>query len=570
MGAGALELPVRLPIWHNPKVPSEEPALEDPDGSAGRGSARVRPWRRSMRATLFGLAFLAVLGAIGYQHSRLLAQPEEILLNVVPDDAFYYYQIARHFAAGDGSTFDGTNRASGYHPGWMALLVPLAAAWPSPSVLLRAALSLEFLLHAATAFALIGLFRRYTSPGLALIGGLCWLANPLAILLCLQGVESALYALALVVLLRTVARFVAEPGESLALHVQLGAALAFCFWARTEAGILAVLTLLAAPALKGLPWRRCLRSALEIGVVFTALVLPWFVFCWVATGSPWQSSGAIKLLWGDLFLGVLDFGERIGHALSFVGVKWLSSPWTPTMASPLQKINTFTWAAKLPALLGLLAIGRKPVNRPALFGSVWLLAAMVSTGLVYGLFHWEIQIWYFAQPALLIFVMTYVWIARLGVEPTRLRLFFSRALPALLLALSLYEAQSFYQHPPSLYPWQFQFLISQGQFENLVPPGQAIGCFNAGIPAFYSHRQVINLDGLVNSTVLPYYRAHRFDQYLAEHGIHYIADVQPVLDRTAKFMQHPLRLHPIAAMPLKGWYSPYRYLWQVEAGVGGP
>lgn len=564
MGGEAAELPGRPPICHNPSVPLDEPALDGPGGSAGRGRGRVRPW---VWATLFGFAFVAVLGAVAYGHARLLAQPEELLLNVVPDDAFYYLQIARHFAAGDGSTFDGENRASGYHPGWMALLVPVAAIWPSPATLLRAALALEFLLHAATAFALIGLLRRYTSPGLALVGGLCWLANPLAILLCLQGVESALYALALVLMLRAAERFVTEPGESLALHVKLGAALAFCFYARTEAGILAVLTFVAAPLLKGLPWRRALRSAVELAALFTVLVLPWFLFCWVATGSPWQSSGAIKLLWGDRFLGVLDFGTRIGNAFSFVGVKWLSSPWIPTVASPL-KISTFTWAAKVPALLGLLVIGRKSVNRPVLFWSVWLLAAMVATGLVYGLFHWEIQIWYFTQPAILLFVLTYVWIARLAIEPTRLRLVFSRALPLLLLGMSLYEARSLYQHPPNLYPWQFQFLVSQGQFENLIPPGEPIGCFNAGIPAFYSRRQVINLDGLVNSTVLPYYREHRFDQYLAEHGIHYIADVQPALERTAKFMQKPLRLHPIAAIPLKGWYAPHRFLWQVDAGAG--
>ena len=546
-------------------MPSEESALDGPAGPAVRARARSRPW---VRTVLFGLAFSAVAAGLGYGHARVLAQPEQLLLNVVPDDAFYYLQIARHFAAGDGSTFDGTNRASGYHPGWMALLVPVAAAWPAPATLLRAALALEFLLHAATAFALIGLLRRYTSPGLALVGGLCWLANPLAILLCLQGVESALYAFALVLMLRAVARFVSDPGTSLALHLQLAAALALCFYARTEAGILAVLTFAAAPLLKGLPRRPALLSAVKLGAAFTAMVLPWFLFCWAATGSPFQSSGAIKFLWGDRYLGEFDLGERLGHAFSFVGVKWLASPWVPTVASPLA-ISTFTWAAKIPALLGLLVIGRKSENRPVLLGSVWLLAAMIATGLVYGLFHWEIQIWYFTQPAVLLFVLTYVWLARLVVEPTRLRRAIGFALPALLLGLSLYEARSLYQNPPNLYPWQFQFLVSQRQFEDLLPPGEPIGCFNAGIPAFYGRRQVINLDGLVNSTVLPYYRERRFDRYLAEHGIHYIADVQPVLDRTAKFMQQPLRLHPIAAMPLDGWYAPYRYLWEVEAGAAG-
>ncbi len=555
-------------------MPPEEPALdvaeetaraEDRPGSDPPTPPRSAPGRTRRLSLLGVLAFFAVLLGVGYQQARLITQPEEVLLELVPDDAFYYLQIARHFAAGDGSTFDGENRASGYHPGWMALLVPVAAAQPASPWLLRSALALSFLFHAAAAFASIGLMRRFTTPGLAIVGGICWLLNPFALLLSLQGVESALYAFALVVLLRTAARFVAAETASSRLHLALAGALAFCFYARTEAGILAVVTFVAAPALRGMSWREILRSAFRLGLLFTLLVLPWFLFCWMATGSPWQSSGAAKWLWGDRALGDLGFGARLGHALSFLGLDWLQSAWRITAASPLEKLHTFTWAATVPALLALFAIGRGKAHRPLLFATLWLLAATLATGLVYGLFHSEFQIWYYTQPALFLFLLTFLWIARLAEEPRRLRRFLGVALPAVLLALSFVEAGLFYRFPRSLYPWQFQFLTSQHEFEKLVPAGEPIGCFNAGIPAFYSRGRVINLDGLVNSTVLPYYRARRFDRYLLDHGIHYIADVQPVLARTAKFMESPLRLHPIAAVELKGWYAPYRFLWQVGA-----
>src|SRR4051794_32158937 len=117
-----------------------------------------------IRKALWAAGFAAVLLGVAAGHAMFLSRPVVWLLGIVPDDAFYYLQTARHLAAGHGSTFDGIHTTSGYHPGWMILLVPLAAALPEPVSLLRAALALELLLHAATAVALIGLFRRFTSP----------------------------------------------------------------------------------------------------------------------------------------------------------------------------------------------------------------------------------------------------------------------------------------------------------------------------------------------------------------------------------------------------------------------
>src|SRR5205823_7710580 len=128
--------------------------------------------------------------SVAFGHVALLSRPVPWLLGIVPDDAFYYFQIARHLARGDGSTFDGVHAASGYHPGWMALLVPVSMVLRGPDAFLRGALAMQFLLHAATALALVGFLRRFTSPVVASIGGLCWLANPWALFFSLQGVEA--------------------------------------------------------------------------------------------------------------------------------------------------------------------------------------------------------------------------------------------------------------------------------------------------------------------------------------------------------------------------------------------
>ncbi len=528
------------------------------------------PSLAASRRAFFVAAFAAVSIGLACGHASLLSRPVPWLVGVVPDDAFYYLQIARHIAAGHGSTFDGVHPASGYHPGWMALLVPIAAALPSPASLLRGALALELLLHAATGVVLIGLFRRFMSPGLAVIGALCWLANPFALYLSLHGVESALYTLSLVLVLRAACNFVAAEPLALRPHLQLGGALALCFLARTEAGILAVVTIAGIailPALRGSPpWgRRGLRSALLVGVTFTACTLPWFLYCRAETGSPWQSSGVAKALWAGLSLDPLTVSERLAHALDVVGRLWLVAPWIGTRGLPFE--GTFVCAAMVPAAVGLLLAVRRPrEDLPLLAWTGWLLGATTLTGLVYGLFYRDIPTWYRAQPALLLFVIAYLWIARAAAATagSRWGVVFGRGVPLLLLALSLAAAGSFYRQPPIPYPWQRGYYSSQAAFEKLVPAGEAIGCFNAGIPAFFSRRRIVNLDGLVNSSVLPYFRARNFDRYFGDEDIRYIADDAGSLERAAGFMRRPLRLRPLASVPLQGGFATRRWLWRVE------
>jgi len=68
-------------------------------------------------------------------------------LTLTVDDSFYYFGIARHVAAGDGLTFGGVEPTSGFHPLWLALLVPFAPllrAAPEESV--RLVLTVQVLL----------------------------------------------------------------------------------------------------------------------------------------------------------------------------------------------------------------------------------------------------------------------------------------------------------------------------------------------------------------------------------------------------------------------------------------
>lgn len=45
----------------------------------------------------------------------------QALDNIFMDDAFYYFGIAQHLAAGMGSTFGGVDMTNGYHPLWLLI-----------------------------------------------------------------------------------------------------------------------------------------------------------------------------------------------------------------------------------------------------------------------------------------------------------------------------------------------------------------------------------------------------------------------------------------------------------------
>ena len=57
---------------------------------------------------------------------RTISGPLDQLLLVVPDDAFYYLQIARNLVETGRSTADGFSVTNGYHPLWMAIEAVLA------------------------------------------------------------------------------------------------------------------------------------------------------------------------------------------------------------------------------------------------------------------------------------------------------------------------------------------------------------------------------------------------------------------------------------------------------------
>ena len=524
---------------------------------------------------IFGLATLALLlfGVF------IISRPVLWLLGVVGDDAFYYLLTARHLAASGVSTFDGIHLTNGYHPGWMLLMTLCAKLFPGRDALLRACLAVSFLFQFVTGLLLTAAIRRCVSSFWAWTAGAFWLVGPLSLYLSMEGVEASLYSCALALVLLTYLTRIAPhvrpeapfnpPARDLAWF---GVSLGIAFLARTEAVILA-LTAFAFLALviryrtettsSGRSYGRVLIFA---GLPFLALALCWPLYSLLAVHTVTQRSGAMKMLWGAHYNAGLfrhlwsleDFWRRmwVGRGQLFLGGTQLNSYWI----LPLELIELI-----LPVLFFRRA-WRDPEARPLVDLSLWLLSFLTATGLFYGLFLTDIQIWYEIAPCLILFFLTLVWGFWLVSNSARRQDLGSARFQAAVCLLPLALSLHFLLRPSISYPWQRDVYVSQPKFEAMIPPQARIGCFNAGIPAYFSDRTVVNLDGLVNNSVYPYWKSHTFDRYLPDQHIDYVIDETDAIARGQDFSSAHLPLVPLASAPLRGWMHPTRWLWRVEVG----
>ncbi len=509
---------------------------------------------------LFWFSVLVTASIASYAISR----PITWLLRVVPDDTFYYLKIASVMARERLSSFDGINPTNGYHPGWMFIVVILAKLFDDKVALLRASLATALLLHLATGYCLSRTLRRWMSPEWSWIGGACWILNPLPVFLAIEGMEASLYVFALSAGLWLYAARVegnlearSFPQRSL---VYLGLVFGACILARTDQIVLCAVVSVA------LVWRLSTRERLRFiattGGITVLSVVPWVLYSRVATGTWFQHSGAMKFMWARK--------EHIGGidgAWEYLTGEWLTYPLVDYKI--LDRLGHRWPAVRMISTVlitvGLLAALKRGLERPdsrrLARASLVLVAGTLLTGVIYGLFFTDRQDWYRGQPALILYVVLYGAIVRGVLErPDRWRVppiavggasiaIFAATLVALVVTAKTY-------------PWQRDVYESQPRFEQLVPQGQAIGCFNAGIPAYFSDRTVINLDGLTNNAVFPYYQRDEFDRYLRDAGIGYIADEDLSMKRAMLFVDKPVSMEVLATASMT-WMTAKRRLWRL-------
>lgn len=214
------------------------------------------------------------------------------LVTQIPDDAFYYFGIARNLAAGYGVTFDGTHVTNGFHPLWLVLILPCFALFAEDQILpIRLVLSLAAGFDCGTGLIIGRLVKRLTQDKLA-----AWLAmffylfNPGVLKESINGLETSANVLLVAICFMVYLRFVrSRYAIALADWNTMGALFGLMVLARTDNSILVAVMLLA--IITSRPSWRMLLPVMQMSGMVLALLSPWLVWNWLQFGSILQSSG---------------------------------------------------------------------------------------------------------------------------------------------------------------------------------------------------------------------------------------------------------------------------------------
>ncbi len=483
------------------------------------------------------VAILFVLGAL-VRGVFVVLPLEDTICRVLTDDAFYNLQVAEHFFAGEGATFDGRHPTNGYHPLWMILCwVPLQLE--DPVAVTRALLAIASLVDLLGAWLLFRTLWVVSTRSFALSVLALWLLNPTTVGLALNGLDTPL-----VFCLTTAAvgALLREAHEERPRRLRTAALFAAAFLARVDVLILAVL-------LGGYRLLECWRGRIPwttvgaTAAILLSTVVPYFAWN-RAVYDLWTPASGLALgehlrhasgLYPAVGAGWQDWISYFGHGLgqflpeylSFFGAHGLASLLRPGGAfSGLALFGSVTLVIALIGWLvlsvfrsGVLQRGGEGLTTPASIVALIPLAYFAAYLLRLGpktryLLPALVSIWWLGGLALR------VW------PEGSMRRRIGRVLCGFALANCLWGWVEL-ATVPDLHGWTRRANLTRGLsiLKESVPDSARIGAFNSGVYAFFSKRPVVNLDGLINNDAYFAIRDRRLVEFIVEDDIDYVLDL---------------------------------------------
>ncbi|MFH0829540.1 MAG: glycosyltransferase family 39 protein [Candidatus Aenigmatarchaeota archaeon] len=453
-------------------------------------------------AAVLSLSFLLRL-AIAFQPIDTLAT------KTLQDDSYYGFGIAKSIAAGGGMTYDGFDETNGFQPLWTLMISPafmlLSGADPPITAVLLIAAAVDTL--AVAALYLLGRDAFGKRAGLA--GSALYGLNPFIAMQTMSGIEVPLAVLTVVLCFQLYHRTREDlsKGRAAMLGVFIGSAML------TRMDSVFVLAAIAAAEL----WRgrrnvpSTLRTLAIVGAVAATVVAPWLLRNILVFGSISQSSatanyyiyhGVTVPLAG--YYGTEDIFSIIANN-AYRAAGSIANQFGFIINSPLSAIPVMMIFAGLLAWAGSRKMPTVPVYAAAVFA-------------FYILFMWVVQIRYFTATVALFSVL-----AAAGLHEFRPRLL----LPAVAVILVFMAASGWVQWQAGYYNWASETMKETAWIGNNTQPDDVIAAFNSGMISYYSGRHTVNLDGVVNSEVLPWISNHSVAAYMLEKNVTYWVDTDP-------------------------------------------
>lgn len=431
---------------------------------------------------------------------------DAIRIAVVPDDTFYYVQLAKNYVTTGNWSFDGQALATGFHPLYAYFLVFLYTLSPTLS---WSSMYLIVGLCAATCIALAAYWTLKSSYLLFGSQGFLWSIIPFFTFSVLTQSNMMMESwLVIFMLALGFYRFISTrkcTKKEQAILMTLGL---LGSMSRSDfglfPGLLFVVCLFSSKLCQNEEIKRSFSWL--FGAILGIIILSGHTY--YISGHLTQASAETKLYWSSL----------LGHDIQV--------PWRflKSIVIPQGKIFDPSFRFKIIfTLITLVGIyfWRKSPPKHTLSCAIALTACLTVLGytIIYRYNCAALQIWYTANYVTPLCIIFSAFGALLGSIPllkkmttliavAMLSVYLNTALKTLLDTLWIHQAGMMYAG----------LSLKEMKIKN------KIGAWNSGIISYFSELPVINLDGLVNDDILPYVQQNNLLAYIQKHHIAYVAD----------------------------------------------
>ena len=460
------------------------------------------------------------------------ALPERLLLRVTIDDALYYTGVARQFGRGNGVSMDGIHATNGFHPLWALVVTPLT--WVAEGTALVRSVALVQALLAVAAFVLLARLLRPLLGTLATTVGLAiWWLSPHSLLHGQSGVEAALVACCVALLLTAAVTYDRRPSARLATAI--GLASGACFLARSDVAFAVLATgvwLLVRRLRSGGDRAVLARHTACAGGTAALVVAPWWlwnlaVFSTVAQDSFWARP---QIEW-QLATGspTPTASAAVDAAVGYLSSGWLLETGWPPFAALLAAVC----AAAITSRLGF---ARGWPRHLAALG-----AALLVAGTVLAAIHGGVRMlprgYYFEWVRMSLGLFTAAVVAGIVRGPARsalaeryggdaLRRLALGTVAAVVVLGALLGVRGL--TAPG-YPWQGHMVAAGRWIDSNTGADDVVLAFNSGILSEYSGRTVVNVDGVINHDAAAAIEDGELAEYLCSTGASWLVDFSPVV-----------------------------------------
>jgi hypothetical protein len=477
--------------------------------------------------------FLLLILLIGLVLRLVIAWQSVPLLveKTIPDDAFYYFVLARNVVSGKGVSVDGTTPTNGFHPLWAGLLLIPYSLLRDGDTPIHVSLSLAALIDMLSAVIAFDLVRRVTNrPEAGLLASLLYAFHPLVAMESQNGLETALATLMFALTTWVYLIRVRRPQASYLDYALLGIAAGLMLLARTDSLFLLLLIGIDGLGRLRISGASQVKGWVLAGLLIVLLLLPWLWWNLTTFGAFVQSSAvaAPRVIRYSLTTTPQIQGEPLASVIQ--------DRYLPILILSLILGFRYAGLALSTALVALiltrLLTGRfPPLREIGILGLPFLGAALPV--FVHTFVRWYPRSWYYVPLAWTAAVVGGAIIDQaVQLWPQNNRLCRYLRIGGVTLLLLLLASQGIKMWQEGYYPWQRHMLTGARWAADAAPPNAIIASFNSGLQAYYSQHPIVNLDGVVNWEAIKAMEQRRLLAYVRGRGATYLVDYQAYIFNT--------------------------------------